>query len=155
MTKFGNFDLAPTPGEPLIPVEYGQGPSQFTMNLRISKTIGFGRKLEGGGGPTDGGGGGGGRRGGPPGGGLGPRGLTGGGGGGGGPFSFGSTNRKYSLTFAVSARNLFNNVNLGMPIGTLTSPLFGRSNSIGGLFGGSATSSASNRRIDLVTTFSF
>jgi len=156
-TKFGNFDLAPSPGEALIPANYGQGPGQFTMNLRISKTIGIGKKVEGGGGaPSGGGGGGGGRGGGPPGGGLGPRGLTGGGGGGGGggPFSFGSTDRKYSLTFAVSARNLFNNVNLGMPVGTLTSPLFGRSNSIGGIFT-APTSSAANRRIDLITTFSF
>jgi hypothetical protein len=137
------------------------------MNLRISKTIGLGKKLEsasaapsGGGGGQGGGpgGGGGGSRGGgggaAPGGGLGPRGLSGSGGGGGGPFSFGSTPRKYNLTLAVSARNLFNNVNLGMPIGTVTSPLFGRSNSIGGIFS-NATSSSANRRIDLLLTFSF
>jgi hypothetical protein len=167
VTKYGNFDLAPATGEPLIPVNYGDGPGQFTMNLRISKTIGLGKKLEsasaapsGGGGGQGGGpgGGGGGSRGGggaaAPGGGLGPRGLSGSGGGGGGPFSFGSTPRKYNLTLSVSARNLFNNVNLGMPIGTVTSPLFGRSNSIGGLFT-NATSSSANRRIDLLLTFSF
>ncbi len=161
-TKYGNFDLAPATGEPLIPVNYGDGPGQFTMNLRISKTIGLGKKLEspssgapsGGGGPGGGGGGGRGGGAGAPGGGLGPRGLSGGGGGGGGPFSFGSSARKYSLTLAVSARNLLNNDNLGMPIGTLTSPLFGRSNSIGGIFT-NATSSAANRRIDLVMTFGF
>ena len=72
----------------------------------------------------------------------------------------GSSGRKYSLTFAVLARNLFNNVNLGMPIGTLTSPLFGQSNSLGGLFGGGGGGgggayTAANRRIDLVMTFSF
>ncbi|MGB8851273.1 MAG: carboxypeptidase regulatory-like domain-containing protein [Candidatus Acidiferrales bacterium] len=166
-TKYGNFDLAPAAGEPLIPVNYGDGPGQFTMNLRISKTIGLGKKLEssssgaaasgGGQGPGGGAGGGGGRGGaggGAPGGGLGPRGLSGSGGSGGGPFSFGSTPRKYNLTLAVSARNLFNNVNFGMPIGTLTSPLFGRSNSIGGIFT-NATSSSANRRIDLLLTFSF
>jgi hypothetical protein len=160
-TKYGNFDLAPTVGEALIPVNYGDGPGQFIMNLRISKTIGFGKKAESnsgaasaGGGPGGGGGGGGRGGGGAPGGGLGPRGLSGSGGGGGSPFSAASSDRKYSLTFSVSARNLFNNVNLGMPIGTLTSPLFGRSNSIGGLFSG-PTSSSANRRIDLVMTFSF
>jgi hypothetical protein len=157
VTKYGSFDLAPTVGEPLIPVNYGDGPGQFILNLRVSKTIGFGKKAEGssagasGGGP--GGGGGGGGRGGPPGGGLGGRGLSGGGGGG-NPFSMGSSNKKYSLTLAVSARNLFNNVNFGPRIGTLTSPLFGQSNSIGGLFSG-PTSSSANRRIDLVATFSF
>jgi Carboxypeptidase regulatory-like domain len=158
VTKFGGFDLAPTPGEPLIPVNYGNGPSQFTFNLRVSKTIGFGKKSEGpsgtGGGGQGGGGGGRSGGGGQQGTNLGPRGLSGGGGGGGGMFSFGSTDRKYNLTFAVSARNLFNNVNYGPPIGTLTSPLFGESNSIGGLFGSSLFQSA-NRRVDLMMTFSF
>jgi hypothetical protein len=160
VTKYGSFDLAPTAGEPLVPVNYAEGPGQFVFNLRVSKTIGFGKKAEGpsgapsGGGPGGGGGGGGrGGQGGPPGGGLGGRGLAGGGGGG-NPFSMGSSNKKYSLTFAVSARNLFNYVNYGQRIGTLTSPLFGESNSLGGLFSG-PTSSSANRRIDLVMTFSF
>ena len=44
--------------------------------------------------------------------------LTGGGGTGGGPFTFGGeTNRKYNLTFSVSARNLLNNVNYAAPVG--------------------------------------
>ncbi len=160
VTKYGSFDLAPAPGEPLIPVNYGNGPSQFIFNLRVSKTIGFGKKSEGpsgvSGGSQGGGGGGGGRGGGQQGTNLGPGGLSGGGGGrgGGGPFSFGSSGRKYNLTFAVQARNLFNNVNFGPPIGTLTSPLFGQSNSIGGVFGGNLFQSA-NRRVDLLMTFSF
>ncbi|MFZ0737197.1 MAG: carboxypeptidase regulatory-like domain-containing protein [Candidatus Acidiferrales bacterium] len=158
-TKYGNFDIAPAVGEPLVPINFGDGPGQFTMNLRVSKTIGLGKKLESGAGSGQSGGGGGGRGGGGrgPGGGLGPRGLTGGGGGGGGPFSMGgSSGRRYNLTFAVSARNLFNHVNVAPPIGTLESPLFGESNALGGLFGGAnSTTSTANRRVDLVMTFSF
>ena len=61
-----------------------------------------------------GGGGGGGGRGGPPGGGLGPGGLSGGGGGR-NPFASTGTNRRYNLTFSISARNLLNTQNLAAP----------------------------------------
>ena len=67
-------------------------------------------------------------------------------------FGSASTNTRYSLTFSANARNIFNNVNLGMPIGALTSPGFGRSNS---LVGGFFSSSAANRRIDLQVMFNF
>ncbi len=76
---------------------------------------------------------------------------------GGGPIGlFGDTfpNKRYNLTFSVSARNLLNGVNLAPPIGNLSSPLFGKSNAISGGFGpgGSATA---NRRIELQLRFSF
>jgi len=99
-----------------------------------------------GGGPPPGGGPGGG---GPPGGGLGPGGLSGRN----GPPRMDQTpSRKYSLTFAAMARNVFNNVNLAQPVGVLQSPLFGKSNS---LAGGFLSSPASNRSIDLQLTFIF
>jgi hypothetical protein len=75
----------------------------------------------------------------------------------GGPVGLGSaTDRRYSLTFGVSARNVLNHVNLGPPVGNLSSPLFAESNSLasGPGFGG-AFSSAANRRIDFMATFSF
>jgi uncharacterized membrane protein YgcG len=146
-TKWGNFDTNPAIGEPLIPVDYGTGFGQFTANLRLSKTFGFGREVQGG----SGGGGNSGRR--PSGGGLGPGGLSSMGGGA-GMFGRGgaSTNRRFNLTFSISARNLFNNVNYAAPVGDLSSPLFGKANSsAGGLF----SSSAANRRIDLQVRFSF
>jgi hypothetical protein len=158
-TSWGTFDTSGSPaaGETIIPPYYGTGPNQFTANLRLGKTFGFGKKPEGsgssrgqGGGPGGGPGGMGGGRGGfgP---GLGGRGL--GGGGGGGFFGPGSSaNARYSLTFSVNARNVFNNVNLGTPIGAVTSPGFGRSNS---LVGGFFSSSAANRRIDLQVMFNF
>ena len=64
-TKYGDFNTAPLPGEKVIPINYGTGPVQFTFNLRASKSIGFGPKVQtpgrgNGGGPGGGGGGGGG-----------------------------------------------------------------------------------------------
>jgi len=152
-TRWGTFNSAPGPNDMLIGPYYGTGPGQFTTNLRVSKTFGFGKKPERsssgqfGGGP---GGPGGGRGG--PGGGLGPRGL-GGGGMGGGFFGGGApTNSRYSLTFSVNARNLFNNVNLSPPYGGLGTTYFGRSNS---LMQGFWSSAAANRRIDLQAAFNF
>jgi hypothetical protein len=150
VTKWGTFDTAPKSGETIIPINYGTGPGFFEMNLRLSKTFAFGRKAErstsAGGmqGPPPGGG-----RGGPPpgGGGLGPRGLSGGGG---GPFGSAAANTRYSLTFSVGARNVFNDVNRGSPIGQLSSPLFGQSNSLAGFF-----ANGGNRHVDFQVMFSF
>ncbi|HEX6730166.1 MAG TPA: hypothetical protein VF074_09155, partial [Pyrinomonadaceae bacterium] len=41
-TKFGDFDLAPDPGQPLIPRNYGLGPRFFSVNLGISRSFSFG-----------------------------------------------------------------------------------------------------------------
>jgi hypothetical protein len=152
-TRWGTFNTAPGPSDKLIGPYYGTGPGQFTTNLRVSKTFGFGKKPERAGSGSFGGPGGpgGGGRGGP-GGGLGPRGL-GGGGGMGGFFGGGApTNSRYSLTFSVNARNVFNNVNLSAPYGGLGTNYFGRSNS---LMGGFWSSAAANRRIDLQAAFNF
>jgi hypothetical protein len=152
-TAFGCFNTQPTPGEPLIPVNYATGDGRFVFNLRLSKTFGFGAKKEtaaGGGSRRSSGGAFGGAQGGPPGGGgRGP-----GGPGGGGPmFGGGSpTNNRYNLTFSVNARNLFNNVNVLSPIGNLSSPLFGQANQLAGQPYASATA---NRRIDLQVQFTF
>ncbi|HXJ13127.1 MAG TPA: carboxypeptidase regulatory-like domain-containing protein [Candidatus Limnocylindrales bacterium] len=144
-TQFGCFDANPTPNAAPIPVYYGEGPGRFSMNLRVSKTFGFGPAIEG----ASGGGGGGGMSGGTFG--RGPGGGPRGGGGGRGGDA-GSTNRRYSLTVSVIGRNIFNNVNLATPIGNLGSPLFGESN---GLAGRPYSDSTSNRRLDLQLTFTF
>ena len=92
------------------------------------------------------------------GGGLGPRGLSGGSGDARGFFGQGATtSRRYNLTISANARNLFNDVNLGPRVGLITSPLFGESNSIGGLFGGGPGGGpqAANRRIDFQAIFAF
>ncbi len=145
-TVWGIFDTAPKAGETLVPINYGTGPNLFTMNVRVSKTIGFGRKMDGRSGRGGSGGGDRGRHGG----GLGPGGLTGGGGFGG--WGGDTTNRRYNLTFTASARNIFNFVNLSPPVGNLSSPFFGTST---GIAGGPWSSSAANRRIDFQVTFNF
>ena len=152
-TALGTFNLAPAAGQTPIPINIGTGTTLLTVNLRLSKTFGFGKEVGAGQGPRSGqAGGGGGGRGGPPGGGLGGRGL-GGGGGPGGPLSMGAaTNRRYNLTFSVSARNVLNRVNLATPTGNLSSPLFGESNA---LAGGPYSFGSATRRIDLQVLFSF
>jgi hypothetical protein len=152
-TKYGCFSLVAN-GQPVIPIYDADGPGRFALNVRLSKTIGLGKKMEsqntgGPGGP--GGGGTFGRGPGGPGGGG-----RGGGGRGGGPgfggFDSNSSGRRYGLTFSVAAQNVFNNVNLGTPIGNLTSPLFGESNSLAGR---PFSTNTSNRRLDLQVSFNF
>jgi Carboxypeptidase regulatory-like domain len=153
--KLGSFDLVPQPGETIVPINSLTAPGRFTLNLRLSKTFGFGQKKEatvaaGPGGPGVGTFG----RG-PGGGGGGPRGGGGGGfeRGGGGMFGGGGpSNSRYNLTFSVNARNLFNNVNVGTPIGDLSSPFFGQANSLAGQ---PYSSSTANRRVDLQLQFTF
>lgn len=147
-TPIGTFDTAVRPNTPLstiVPINYGNGPGSATVNIRMSKTFGLGREKKGGGG-------GGGGHGPHMGAGLGGRGLSGGGGGMGGLFGGANTNRAYNLTFSIMARNLFNSLNPGPPIGNLSSPFFGESIAIAG---GPFSSASANRRIDLQVMFSF
>ena len=46
-TQFGAFDKVPEPGETIVPINYLTGPSQFSLNLRLAKTISFGKLPEG------------------------------------------------------------------------------------------------------------
>lgn len=149
-TPWGTFDLAPIAGEPVIPINLGTSAARFVLHLRVAKSFGFGARKGNGGGP---GGGPGGAFGGPGGGPGGPHGPHGGGGGRGGPFGGGdASGQRYTLTFSVGIRNVFNNVNLNAPVGVLSSPIFGEANS---LARGPFSSGAANRRIDLQLNFSF
>jgi hypothetical protein len=161
-TAWGVFDSAPIPGQTVVPVNYGTGQGMVSINLRLSKTIGFGPSLNGEtsrggrGGGDHGPGGGGGDHG--PGGG--PRGGPGGGMirmGGGGPFGgSGGASKRYNLTFTLNANNLINHVNPAVPVGNLSSPLFGLSNALGGGgFGFGGANQAANRRVSLMAQFSF
>jgi len=142
-TPLGTFDVTGATGT-LLPINYGTGPNHFVMNLRLTKTFGFGPKAKtagGQGGPGGPGGGGGGHRGGP---------LFGGG----GPMTMSSSSdRRYNLTLGISVRNAFNNVNVASPGGVLGSRYFGISNALQG--GPFSPGSAANRRLDLQATFSF
>ncbi|HEY1525313.1 MAG TPA: carboxypeptidase regulatory-like domain-containing protein [Candidatus Angelobacter sp.] len=152
-TSFGSFNTTPLPGQAIIPSNFGTSPAQFTLNMRLSKTIGIGPKLEaanpnpqrqgqdgqhgqhvpGGGRPGPGGMGG-------------PR-------GGGGPFGGPErSSQRYSLTFSANARNIFNHVNPAPPIGNLSSALFGQATA---LAGGVFNTQSANRRVDLQVMFAF
>ncbi|WP_031498346.1 TonB-dependent receptor [Bryobacter aggregatus] len=159
-TPWGNFNVNPGPHDRIIPRNYGRGPVNYSLNLRLAKTWAFGPESTTARPTRGGGGGGGGARGG---GGRGGRGGGMGGMGGGmgmGPDGGGgsTTTRKYSLTFSASGRNILNTVNLATPNGNLTSPFFGISTSTangGGFGGGGGGGAAANRRIDLSVRFSF
>jgi hypothetical protein len=154
------LDPNPTPGEVILPRDFGRSPGNISINLRLAKTFGFGGSREsaartnrnngdfggGGGGNGGGGGGRGGGFAGGPGGGQQAffRGLGGG----------GSTGQRYNLTISVQARNLINHVNPGPINGIMTSPLFDESNTLAGGVG-AFSQSGLNRRIDLQARFTF
>ena len=149
VTKFGCLDTNPFgTDEKIIPFGLGTGPSNVSLNMRVSKVIGIGPKVEG-------------SRAAPTGGGGGPRGGGAGLGGGGLSGSRGgpgrldqSTPHRYNLTLTGFGTNVFNHENLGTPNGTLTSPFFGESQSLagGGFFG---NSTAGNRSLFLQAVFNF
>ncbi|MEO6965357.1 MAG: hypothetical protein ABI076_05600, partial [Acidobacteriaceae bacterium] len=130
-TRYGCLNPNPVgTNEKIIPYNLGNGPSSISLNLRVGKTIGFGPKLKSG--VNTGGGG---DHGGRHGGGL-RGGLSGGGQSGPGRLDKGVP-RKYNLTLSAFSTNVLNHENLGQPNGILTSPLFGKSQSVaGGFFGG-------------------
>ncbi len=143
-TSLGTFDALG--GGKLLPINYATGPAHFVLNLRLTKTFGFGPKSKSnqrsGGGP---GGPGGGPGGGPHG--HGP--LFGG-----GPsMASSNSDRRYNFMLGVNVRNVFNNVNVANPNAVLGSRLFDVSNALQG--GPFSPGSSANRRIDLQATFSF
>ncbi len=150
-TPFGNFDLLPVPGAQIIPRNYGDGPSYFSINLRIAKTFGFGSvaapPARAQAAPAPG------------------KGSA--------PANGGKTtaaaparpagparpeDKPYRLTFSLFVANILNHTNLGTPIGNLSSSLFGTSNSLsplGGQFTFGASSAQSNRSLSLRAQFQF
>jgi hypothetical protein len=152
--KYGNFIINPQVlGLTPIPINAFRAAQQFQVNVRLSRTWGFGEPTApnpnrrggdqggpGGRGPGFGqaAGGGGGRGGG---------GAPGGGGGG------ENSGKKYTVTAGIFVHNLLNNVNPGGPVGDLLSPRFGETENLANI--GGPGSVAFNRRIDLSLRFSF
>jgi len=130
----GCFLLDPPPGTPTIERNYGRGPANVNVALRVSRTWAFGR--EGRSGTADSGGG----HGGPP----------------AGMFATG-TSRRYQLTLSASTLNALNRANYAPPDGDLSSGYFGQYRSLGGLIvlmhGGVPNSY--NRKVDLQLQFTF
>ncbi|MDE3195521.1 MAG: hypothetical protein KGN84_04205, partial [Acidobacteriota bacterium] len=120
-TPFGNFLLHPGPNMPAIPRNYGTGPGFFAINLRVSRTWGFGSEDSDSGGSSipD------------------PKAAF---------FGQAHTGRKYSLNVWAEARNILNTVDPATPVGVLDSSLFGQSTGLAGGYG-PAGATANNRRL--------
>ncbi len=141
-TSFGLLDPNPSPGERLLSRNFGRGPGQYNVNLRIAKVIGFGKE-----------------RGGAPSGQSGAagnpmqaatgRGL-------GGLIGTPSTSHRFNVSIGLSIRNLLNHTNPGPIIGNITSGYFGSANQIaGGQNGEGFYETANNRRLESQIKFTF
>jgi hypothetical protein len=144
-TAYGLLDPNPTPGERLLARNYGRSPGQFNVNLRIAKTIGFGKERGGAGDPR-------------------PAASAGqgaalaavGGRGLGGLIGSPSTSHRFNLSIGLSVRNLLNHTNPGPIVGNITSPYFGFANQIaGGQNGEGFYETANNRRLESQIKFTF
>jgi hypothetical protein len=130
-TSYGNFDTAPLPGQTIIPINYGDAPGIVYLELSAGKNFHFGPRVAepaGMAGATP-----------PP---PAPK--------GGKPAP--PPPQKYRINFGVEADNPLNHVNRGLPIGVLSSSLFGQSTSLNNRFNGG---NSANRSITFHTGFYF
>lgn len=143
-TKFGDFDLAPAPGQELIPRNYGIGPGFFAVNLGISRAFMFGDLPSSSAAAPAGGTA-------KPGNAANVAPATT------APANNASSEKRYTLTVSVNIQNLLNNTNLQNPIGNLSSPRFGESFASAGSFGfgPSGSAAAGNRRIQVQVRLGF
>jgi Carboxypeptidase regulatory-like domain len=148
-TSYGLLDPNPSPGETVLPRDYGRGPGLFTVDLRLARTWGLGERRG-----SKGNDAGGGAVAAPAAGPAMGRGPFGGFAGGPSPTAGASSGQRFSLTASVSARNMLNHVNPGPIIGSINSPLFGQSNQIAGGFGAFG-GNASNRRLEFQLQLGF
>jgi hypothetical protein len=145
-TQYGLLDPLPTAGETILSRNYGRGPDQFTVNLRIAKSIGFGPEKEGASKASSS---------------ATPttsqsqnaaltgRGLR-------DLLGAPAASRRYNVSIGLSVRNLLNHNNPGPIVGNITSPLFGRANQLaGGPNGEGFSENASNRRLEMQIRFTF
>ena len=140
-TPYGLLDPNPLPGEEILGRNAGRGPWIVSLNLRVSKTWGFGPD------PTAG------------------EVVSSHGG---GPVRIGSDTASPRIVWTachrpplshrlgLSVRNLLNHTNPGPLIGSIASPLFGQANQMYGQVNGEGFSeNASNRRLELQLKFAF
>ena len=122
-----SFDPNPLEMQPLIPRNFGIGPSFVSVNLNLNKSFTFGR---------------------PP--------TTLQSGSGSGRAAAGSDSRQYTLTLSIQSQNILNRSNLTTPIGNLSSPFFGHSTATANAFGAvNRNPAAGNRRIIAQVRLSF
>jgi hypothetical protein len=146
-TSYGLLDPNPTPGQKILPRNYGRGPGSLMVNLRITKTVEFGGE-RGSAAATQ-------RNTGSGGDGRPAPGVFGTGAGQLGGASAAQAGRRYNLSISMSIRNLLNHTNPGPIIGNITSPLFGQANQPAGGGGFIFSEAANNRRLELMMRFTF
>lgn len=132
VTRYGSFDINPSPGTPLIPRNFGEGPNFIVVNLNTSWTVGLDKWLRPAAATTA-------TKAAP-----------------GTATAQRAAEPRYRLTFTFNIQNLFNNVNFNTPVGDLSSPFFGQSTGVAGSFGaGSPNSAGGNRRVQTQIRFTF
>jgi hypothetical protein len=138
VTPLGAFDPTPSPGQTIIPRNFGRGPGYLSLNMSIGKTIKFGKAIE----PKS-----------PPPGGPSTTPATGGDQ---KPPAKPAVQRPYSVNFGLNATNIFNRTNKSVPVGNMSSPFFLQSPSGSSWFSfGPGGGSAGNRVISLRVRVSF
>jgi hypothetical protein len=126
-THYGTFDGNPQPGEKIIPFGYATAPAYYFLEFELGRTFKFGPRPAASAPPADA-----------------PVPKT--------PAP--KPDPAYSLNFNVEVDNPLNHVNPGVPVGVLSSPLFGQSISLNSSFSFGGVGSA-NRTILLRCNFSF
>jgi hypothetical protein len=125
VSEFGCFDLQPAPGTRTIPKNFGRGPGNANMTLRLSRTWDLIKKESAGG----------------------ANGVAA------GPAPSGAAAAKYHVTLSAYAINPLNHPNFAQPNGNLTSPFFGKPLSLQGTFSpGNATY---NRKVTFQVQLTF
>ena len=138
VTPLGAFDPTPSPGQTIIPRNFGRGPGYVSLNVNLSKTFKFGKAIE----PKT-----------PPPAGT-PR--TTDAGSATQPAAKPPVQRPYSLVFSINSINLLNRTNKGNPVGNMTSPFFLQSPSGSNNFSfGPGGGSGGNRMVTLRVRLSF
>lgn len=131
ITPFGAFDTEPLHSHSIISRNYGTAPGYFVINLNLTRTFSFGNRAQTAATAQ-------GRQ-------------TGVGG------NRGTNEARYRLVFGMRAVNLLNRVNLDLPVGNLSSPLFGQSVATAGGFGAASIGNpaSGNRRLEMQVRFQF
>ena len=136
-TKWGAFDTDPMPGQKIIPINYGKGPSLFIVNLRLNRRFNFGPVLpeppvpaaatskDAKPAPA-------------------PAAKPG------AKQEKNEIERRYTWSIGIGAQNVLNHPNLAPPVGVLGSPLFGTSTALASAWG-----NIPDRSISLETFFRF
>jgi hypothetical protein len=138
VTPLGAFDPTPSPGQAIIPRNFGRGPGFVSVNMSLGRTFKFGKAL-----PPQAP---------PPGA---PR-TTPATGGDQKPPAKPPIQRPYAVTFSLNASNILNRTNKSVPVGNMSSPFFLQSPSGSNQFSfGPSGGSAGNRVISVRVRVSF